>query len=167
MCALIRITDESIDGISHDAAASSRMRSIYNYHRTYDDLLQRMLNALEPGSYVRPHKHENPDKTEVFLILRGRALAVEYDDRGEISDHFILDYRKGRKGVEVPPREWHSFIALTQGTVMYEAKTGPYDKKTDKVFAPWAPEENTPEGYEFAANVLRKLKVRVRSQRRG
>ena len=29
-----------------------------------------MLNAIEPQSYIRPHRHLIPPKVEVFLVLR-------------------------------------------------------------------------------------------------
>jgi len=119
-----------------------------------------MLNAAEPGTYVRPHKHENPDKVEVFVIIKGSALIVEFDEKGEPADHMILNPRKGGHAVEIPPRIWHSFITLEPGTVLYEVKEGPYNKDTDKNFAPWAPEEGTKNAQVFNERVLRELKIK-------
>ena len=44
----------------------------------FDEHVQRMLNAVEPGSYVRPHRHVNPVKPEAFVVLRGSVLVVRF-----------------------------------------------------------------------------------------
>lgn len=157
---MIRITDALVEHVSKRAKVSPRRRCNYNFHKDSGEALQRMLNAIEPGTYLRPHKHEAPDKTEIFLVLKGKALILEFDDDGEVIDYITLDYKEGNHGVELPPGSWHSFIALEEGTVLYEIKEGPFVKETDKTFARWAPEEETEEGYEFNQRILRQLKVR-------
>ena len=65
MQSLVKINDDLINGVLKKAQSSSRKRTNYNFHKSYDAPLQRMLNAAEPGTYIRPHKHENPDKIVV------------------------------------------------------------------------------------------------------
>jgi len=156
---MIKLTNELINEVSKKAKEAARRRINYNFHKSYDDTLQRMLNAAEPGTYIRPHKHENPDKTEIFIILRGSVAMVEFDDAGQPTDHVILDPQKGAKAVEVAPGKWHSFITLKTGSVLYEVKDGPYIQMTDKNFAPWAPPEGTKEASEFNERILRKLNI--------
>jgi len=156
---MIKLTDDLINDLSKKAKEAARGRTNYNFHKSYDDAIQRMLNAAEPGTYIRPHKHENPDKTEIFIILRGSVVMVEFDDSGRPIDHVILDPQKGAKAVEVAPRKWHSFITLKTGSVLYEVKDGPYTQMTDKNFAPWAPAEGTKEALEFNERILRKLDI--------
>ena len=43
---------------------SPRLRLNHNFHDDLADPINRMLNALEPGTYLQPHKHENPDKLD-------------------------------------------------------------------------------------------------------
>ena len=160
---MIKITHKLINEISNKAKTSVRKRCNYNFHRSYRDSIQRFLNALEPDTYLRPHKHENPDKIEIFLILGGKVLIVEFDDDGAIVDHTVLDFERGNKGVEISPGTWHSFIALQQGSVLYEIKEGPFDKETDKTFAEWAPEEGTEEAAEFNKRILRELGISMRA----
>jgi cupin fold WbuC family metalloprotein len=74
-----------------------------------------MLNAMEPGTYVQPHKHENPDKREAFLLLRGKMLVVSFDEAGQVTDHVVLDPQAGNFGLEVPPRTYHTLICLAKG----------------------------------------------------
>jgi cupin fold WbuC family metalloprotein len=132
-----------------------RRRKNFNFHDTLDANVQRMLNALEPGTYVQPHKHENPDKVEAFLILTGKILVVEFNDEGEIVDFTVLSSESGNYGVEIPPRVWHSILALESGTVVYEVKDGPYSVIDDKNFATWAPKEGDEACAIYNQNILK------------
>ena len=67
---MIRIDKELLDSVSAKAKASPRLRVNFNFHEEAEDTLQRLLNAMEPGTYVQPHKHENPNKREAFLLKR-------------------------------------------------------------------------------------------------
>ena len=118
-----------------------------------------MLNAIEPRSYIRPHKHENPDKREAFFALKGRIVILEFSPDGKISSHEILDPMEGNYGVEVAPGTWHSMIALREGSVAYEIKDGPYDPSNDKVFANWAPEEGSAEAQQFMNEILEQFRL--------
>lgn len=138
------INKATLDDLTRQAQVSPRKRQSKNYHPLLSDRLQRMLNAFEPGTYVRPHRHWDMQKREVFVILRGRLLVIFFDDAGNVTDRVILDAAQGNHAVEIAPDEWHLATALKSGTVVYEIKDGPYDATTDKQFAPWAPDENDP-----------------------
>ena len=154
---MIKITDKLITELSKNAKTSIRKRYNYNFHTDSRDYLQRFLNAVEPDTYVRPHKHENPDKTEIFLILKGRVLIIEFDNNGQIIDSVILNSENGQMGVEILSKTWHSLIALEEDSVLYEIKGGAYVKETDKIFAKWSPEEGTEEGTEEAQEFIQKI----------
>ncbi|PRZ02238.1 WbuC family cupin fold metalloprotein [Marinilabilia salmonicolor] len=140
----MKLIDESLlDALSAEAGSSDRKRKNLNYHFGDADVLQRMLNAFEPGTYVRPHKHENPAKREVFILLRGRLMMFFFDDTGRVTHRQLLDPEAGKYAVEIAPGEWHMAVSLEAGTVVYEVKDGPYDPSSDKQFAPWAPAEGT------------------------
>jgi cupin fold WbuC family metalloprotein len=134
-----------IKALTIQARANERKRKNMNYHVSDEDLIQRMLNAFEPGTYVHPHTHQNPDKREVFIILTGRLLVIFFDDEGNIIRHVILDRESGIFGVEIAPGEWHTATGLEEGTVVYEIKDGPYNAGDDKNFASWAPNEGESE----------------------
>lgn len=138
---MIRIDKNLIAKVAHRAKKSQRKRMNFNFHDGDSDLCHRMLNAIEPGSYIQPHKHENPDKSEAFFCLKGRIAVVEFDDEGNITDSVILDASAGNFGAEVMPRTWHMIFSLEEGSVAYEVKHGPYDVSVDKKFASWAPAE--------------------------
>jgi cupin fold WbuC family metalloprotein len=141
----MRLIDQNLlDELTGEARISERKRKNFNFHFGDADLLQRMLNAFEPGTYVRPHKHGNPPKREVFLILRGRLLMLFFDDEGKVTKRVILSPDFGTLGIEIPPGVWHMAISLEEGTIIYELKDGPYNPVNDKQFALWAPEEGAP-----------------------
>lgn len=158
---MIRIDEALLDQVSARAAAVPRLRMNHNFHQNASDRLHRMLNAMEPGTYIQPHKHENPDKNEAFFCLRGRLLVVEYDDSGNIVDHIILDSRTANYGCELPPRTWHSIISLEAGSAAYEVKDGPWNPADDKHFAEWAPKEGDLGTKEFIQSVLEQLGIPV------
>ena len=91
---MIKIDEAFIENVSQQAKATARRRMNYNFHHHDSDTLQRMLNAMEPDTYIRPHKHELPDKSEAFFCLRGRILVVEFDDKGNIKEG--VDIRKAK-----------------------------------------------------------------------
>lgn len=135
------ISELTLSELSQKAALLPRKRLNLNFHEELSDPMNRMLNAFEPGTYIQPHKHENPDKREVFIVLRGSMLMVIFDDSGNPIEFVLLDPKKGIYAIEIPPRTWHSIISLESGTVVYEIKDGPYIPISDKNFASWAPKE--------------------------
>jgi cupin fold WbuC family metalloprotein len=90
---MIKITDKLLEEVSDRAKVFKRKRSNYKFHKSTKDPMQRFLNAVEPGTYVRPHKHDNPPKTEVFIVLKGKVLVLEFGSDGKVTDHVILDSR--------------------------------------------------------------------------
>jgi cupin fold WbuC family metalloprotein len=158
---MIRIDEPLINKLSSEAQTSARLRKTYNFHDGPADTMQRMLNAMEPGTYVRPHKHQNPDKREVFFVIRGTLCVVEFNDAGEVADHTILNTGNLNYGVEVPQGTWHTIISLETGSVAYEVKDGPYDPLNDKNFASWAPAEDDPEASLYLRKLMEKLGLRM------
>ena len=149
-----------MDETSAKAKVSPRRRMNYNFHKEYSDTLQRMLNAMEPLSYIQPHKHENPDKREAFFALRGRFIVVEFDEVGNITDHTLLNPLAGNFGAEIPERTYHTIIALDPDTVAYEVKDGPYAPINDKNFASWAPQEGSAEAEKYLRGILDHTDIR-------
>ncbi|MFZ5863956.1 MAG: WbuC family cupin fold metalloprotein [Nitrospirota bacterium] len=133
-----RIDEALLDRVSNEAASHPRLRMNHNFHR-HEEPVQRFLNAIEPGSYIRPHRHHNPPKWEMFVCLRGRGAAVLFDDDGRITEVHRLDPTAGGYGVEIPAGAWHTVVSLVRGSVFLEMKEGPFEPKHAGVFASWAP----------------------------
>ena len=113
-----------------------------------------MLNAIEPSSYVRPHRHLDPAKIEVFLCLQGLGAAVIFDERGSVSDVCPLAPFLGQWGVDVPVGTFHTILSFESNSVFYEIKPGPFIPIKDSDFAPWAPAENTPEAKVYLEELV-------------
>ena len=152
---MIIIDNTMLSALSSKAKEYARRRLNLNFHTKDEDNLQRLLNAIEPDTYIQPHKHDEPDKREVFIILTGKAAILCFDDFGGVTQHTILSRDKGVFAVEIPPKTWHTLVSLEEGTVLYELKDGPYDVKNDKQFAPWAPAE----GDVLCKTFLNKIKT--------
>ena len=154
---MIIINEEFIRPVIDKAKISSRRRMNHNFHPQLDDPLQRMLNCLEPDSYIQPHKHENPDKCEAFILLKGKILVIEFDNDGSVISHALLEAGTGTYGAEIAPRVYHCIIALEPGSVVYEVKDGPYSPLNDKNFAPWAPKEGEDGCKKYMERLVRLL----------
>ncbi|MDJ0955906.1 MAG: WbuC family cupin fold metalloprotein [Arenicellales bacterium] len=135
------ITDQLLTNLSTQASLSPRLRKNHNLHPSLDDPVQRLCNAFEPGTYVQPHRHTEVGRWELFVVLRGTAAVLIFDDQGSVLDRVELEAEGEIRGVEVPSNTWHTIVSLMPGTVLFEVKPGPYIKTTDKDFANWAPPE--------------------------
>ena len=142
------ITEELLDSVSIQAKKNVRLRMNYNFHDSMDSPIHRMLNALEPGTYLPPHRHKNPDKEEIYLILRGSLLAILFDEAGSVVEKVTLNPLKGVYGMEIPPCTWHCIVVLEPNTVIYEIKQGPYAPLIPENLAPWAPDADDKKGVE-------------------
>ena len=155
---MIKITKGLLDDILKEAEKNPRNRYHYNFHKSYKELIQRLLNACNKDTYFRPHCHIDSGKIEILLVMRGSLLVVLFDDEGNITDYHFMNTENGVDGVELQPDEWHSIIILEDNTIMYEIKEGPYDEGKAKIFASWAPaEENSKEAKSFNERILRMI----------
>jgi DNA polymerase-3 subunit alpha len=80
---MITLIDRALlDEVCAEAAASPRRRKNRNFHPRDDHPAHRLLNAMQPDSYIPPHRHLDPDKDETFVVLRGLLGLVLFDDEG-------------------------------------------------------------------------------------
>lgn len=125
------------------AAASPRARMNDNLH-AMEDPVHRLLNAIEPGSYVQPHRHRTAPRRETLAVLRGAGAVVIFDDEGRIERSVRLTPEGPVHVIEVPSGCWHSLVSLEPGTVFFEVKEGPYVAIPPEDLAPWAPAPGDP-----------------------
>lgn len=132
---MILIDNELLDSISLKAKDNVRLRMNFNLHQSLQEPVQRMLNALEPGTVLPVHRHQNTDET--YLMLRGSLNLKLYDANRTLLDTIELNPAKGKYGVSVPAGQWHTLEILEENTVLFELKEGPY--------IPFQPEDILPE----------------------
>jgi cupin fold WbuC family metalloprotein len=137
-------TPALLDSLAAQASQSPRLRQNLNFHRSPQSPAQRLFNAIEPGSYVVPHRHLQPERDETLVMLRGRLGLILFDDAGTITQTAALAPASNCIGFHLPPEQWHSVVALEPGCVFFEAKDGPYFALQDADRAAWAPAEMSP-----------------------
>lgn len=111
--------------------------------------MHRLLNALEPGTYVRPHRHLHPPRSETIVVLAGRIGLILFDEAGEVRERRVLESGGETLGADLPPDAWHTFVALGTGAVFFETKAGPYAPPGGDDLASWAPPEGSPDSDEL------------------
>lgn len=154
---LPRIIDTALlDRVSEQAQHSARKRRNFNFHASDADAAHRLLNGIEPGSYIPPHRHLDPAKDESIFILRGRLGAVFFDENGNVTETATLEPGGVQVGINIPHGTYHTVLALAPDTVFFEAKAGPYLPVTPEERAPWAPAE----AESGAADYLSALRAR-------
>ncbi|MDR0349285.1 MAG: WbuC family cupin fold metalloprotein [Tannerella sp.] len=149
------INQQLLDETTAKARLSPRLRMNYNFHEDLNDPVNRLLNAVEPDTYLRPHRHINPDRNEVFLLLRGKVALFIFDHKGNIMQTEILDPLNGNYGGEIPAGTWHGLLVLESGSVIYEIKEGPFAPLTAENMASWSPDA---EDREASRAYMQKLK---------
>ena len=138
---------------------SPRSRIILPLHKSEQANLHRMLNAMQPGSYVQPHRHSNPPKSESIIVLQGSIHFVIFDINGNVERDFALSAGTAQFGIDLEPDMYHTFFATTADTVLFEVKPGPYEPASDKDFAPWAPAEGSDDAASYLESLYHMLQI--------
>ncbi len=115
---------ELLNTVTEQAKANSRLRMNYNFHVDSESKSQRLLNAMEPGTEMPIHRHLQT--AESIILLRGKLKIVYYNDAAEIIGSVELDPLNAVFGIEIPCGQWHTLEVLESGSVIFEAKDGPY-----------------------------------------
>jgi len=126
-------------------------------HTSPEENPQRMLNSLQPDSYIAPHRHLHPPKTETILLLQGRLCVIIYSDEGKTEAVHTLIAGGECFGIDIAPGCYHTFVALAPDTVFLEIKPGPYIAADDKDYATWAPSEESQDAASFLAQLHKQL----------
>jgi cupin fold WbuC family metalloprotein len=147
------IDQDLLDRVSAQAQASPRRRKNCNFHVSETDVCNRLLNAIEPDSYIQPHCHYDAEKDESLVIVRGRVGVVFFDAHGAITSQAVLEPGGAAVGVNIPHGVFHTLVGLAPGSVFFEAKAGPYAPLTAREKAPWAPAEGDPRAAAFLARL--------------
>jgi cupin fold WbuC family metalloprotein len=155
----LRIIDqEMLDQLVAEAQASPRRRKNLNFHPADDFCCHRLLNALEPDSYIPPHCHLEPLKDETMVMVRGRMGVLVFDSAGNVVSKAIIAAGGNAVAVDIPHGMFHTVIGLESGTVFFESKAGPYQPLSDVERGGWAPAEGTEEAAIYLSGLVALLK---------
>ena len=130
------------------ATINPRLRQNLDLRTSGEDISQRMLNALLPGTVVPIHRHE--DTTETVICLCGKLDEVIYEevvtyekaapdtmpmgiDAQDVTRK--VEYREVQRihlcpaeakyGCQIPKMAWHT-VEVIEPSVIFEAKDGAY-----------------------------------------
>jgi cupin fold WbuC family metalloprotein len=151
------IDNALLDELCAEAAASPRRRKNRNFHPRDEHPGHRLLNAMQPDSYIAPHRHLDPNKDETFVVLRGALGVMIFDEAGAVVQATRVGAGGAAIGVDIAHGTWHTAVALEPDTVFLEAKAGPYLPATEAERAPWAPAENTPQAPAYLLGLKARL----------
>lgn len=123
-----------------EARLSPRRRMNYNFHRSTDDAVNRLLNAMHRGSYLPVHRHQSPSRSETCVVLRGSVGVTIYDEEGGVVTRRRVSADGPCCGFDIEAGVWHGLVVLEDDTVLFEVKRGPYAPITADNLAPWTPD---------------------------
>jgi hypothetical protein len=75
-----KLSCERLSGLSKEARLSPRQRMNHNFHAELSDPIQRLAIAMEPGTYIRPHRPQpgvplpGPDRGCIGLARKRQLL---------------------------------------------------------------------------------------------
>ena len=101
-----------------------------------NESLQVAFLCLPKGQTFKPHKHINHDRNmpmaqESWIVLDGEVRVFYYDLDDSLHSSIVLT--KG--SISVTYRGGHNYLSLSEPSIVYEYKTGPYlGVQYDKVF---------------------------------
>ena len=133
------IDRELMDAVAQKAAASPRRRMNYNFHRSTDEKVNRLLNVMHRGSYLHGHRHLNPEKSESIIVVRGKVGVTIYDDAGREVKSRTVGAGCDCVGFDIEAGVWHGLVVLEDNTVLFEVKEGPFAPITPDNIATWTP----------------------------
>lgn len=124
------IDQKLIESLLKNSLNSDRLRMNYDMRTSVADTSQRMLNALQVGTNVPIHRHE--DTSETVICLCGRLEEIFYEPTNESCTEFkeiarfLLAPEEGIHGMQIPKGVWHT-IHVIEPSVIFEAKDGAYN----------------------------------------
>ena len=119
---VMAIDEKILNDLSALARANPRLRHTMDLRNSPEDLSQRMLNALEPGTVMPIHRHMA--SSETVTLLRGKIRWHFYDEHGNLSE--AIDMVPGGPILNIEKGQWHSLKCLEPSTILFEAKDGVY-----------------------------------------
>lgn len=118
------IDNKLMDDLLEKATTNVRKRVNFDLRDSAEDTSQRMLNALQPSSFIDIHRH--PNTSETIVLLRGAVTEIFFDDKGVESERYELSVASGKIGLQIPAGTWHTLIPR-EPSVIIEVKDGKYD----------------------------------------
>lgn len=63
-------SSQYLEDLINEASQSHRLRAHANVHGSYADQCQKLFNAIQVDSYIRPHRHSLDPRDEYLIAVR-------------------------------------------------------------------------------------------------
>ena len=113
------------------AKEDKRGRKCFNLHKK-GDKLNRTFNFLTRKTFMRPHCHEQEGMVEEIRLIEGKIRVYYFYEDGRIKD--IIDLQRGGQYIQVPSKQMHTYVVLSERAMTYETMNGIYEESTWKNF---------------------------------
>ena len=153
-------SSQYFEDLIYEASQSHSLRAHANVHGSYADKCQKLFNAIQVDSYIRPHRHSLDPKDECLVAIKGLFGFIMFTEQGLIDSVNLFGSEKYSEklsipsGLELTSGVWHTAVSLVDNSILFEVKKGPFEPTLVKEFAPWAPME----GDKNANSYLMQLK---------
>jgi cupin fold WbuC family metalloprotein len=140
-------SSQYFEDLVNEASQSQRLRAHANVHGSYADQCQKLFNAIQVDSYIRPHRHSLDPKDECLVAIKGLFGFIMFTEQGLIESVILFGSEKYSEklsipsGLELTSGVWHTVVSLAENSILFEVKKGPFEPTLAKEFAPWAPKE--------------------------
>lgn len=138
---LVKVGNKNIKFLKDRLIRENLQRIRLCAHNDVNDAVHEMFIVLKKDTYIRPHKHLN--KSESFHLIEGIADIIVFDDNGNVQEIIkMADYQSPQEMYyRMNVAYFHTVVVLSDFLVFHETTQGPF-RKSDTVYAPWAPDES-------------------------
>jgi cupin fold WbuC family metalloprotein len=152
------IGPEDIELLRQAVRRTSKRRARINAHCGHDDVLHEMIIAIEPASYIRPHKH--PGKSEAFHIIEGEVDIVVFRDDGAIDEIVALGEKSGGRAFyyRMSAARFHTLVIRSELLIVHEITNGPFSADAT-IYADFAPPEGDPAATAFQVELIERVRA--------
>jgi len=143
---LVVVDQLLIERLKQGARQAPTRRFRLCLHQSTADLVQEMIIVHCRDNYSRPHQH--PDTATSLLVVEGAIAFFLFDADGRVTETIHLGPPGGRSpcALRLAAKRWHMPVCTSDVVVFYETMTGPFQRETINVWAPWSPEEHDAAG---------------------
>ncbi|HUS50933.1 MAG TPA: WbuC family cupin fold metalloprotein [Candidatus Paceibacterota bacterium] len=152
---MIAVKKQDLQKLIQESRTSPRKRAAHIVRSFKQGTPGVMFNALQLGTYIRPHFHPREEGTEILISITGKSIAIIFDEKGKIKENYTLS-KEETNYLEIPSRTFHTVIALEPDSVLCELYTTTHPETEYKQFASWAPEEG-PLAEEYLRNLINEI----------
>ena len=123
------VSQQLLMEFAQSAEKSPRRRRHRNLHET-NDTIQRIVRAMQPDTYMQPHRHLGEAPFRLFVLLRGKIGAIFFNENGMTDGAALLDRDSGNLVIEIPGDRYFSLVSLEPNSALLEIREGPIQRDT-------------------------------------